>query len=602
MKFPPSLDRIRKRIHTPSEQDATLHQHAEWEKKLVFSLAKSRFPTRQQWGYLPKYLTPKERGIVRMLAIITVAALVFVSVRYYQRHIEILPRPGGTYIEALVGQPQYINPILAQYNDTDMDLVRLLYAGLLRFNEHGNIVTDLAERYEISEDQKTYTIMIQPDLTWHDGEPITADDVIFTVQTIQDPTAKSPLANSFRGVTVERIDELTVAFTIKDPFAPFLSSLTFGILPVHIWGDVPPSAISLSEFNIRPIGSGPYQFDSLQKNKAGDIRSYTVSNFPGYHGEGSYISTITFKLFPDFESAVEAINNRTVQGLSFLPQSLKSELTTKDDIIPYAFRLPQYTAVFFYQKNALLKDLTIRKALTMSVDRDLIVSSVLGSQGMRSDGPIPPGYLGYAADIQGLAFDPDAARKLLDDAGWAHLEGKDIRTKGSTELKFTLTTVDQAEYVQTAELLQQYWRAINVGVEIVTIAQGSFDREVLKTKNYEALLYGELIGYDPDPFPFWHSSQVLGEGLNLSAYVNKDVDKLLADARATNASDVRSQKYIEFQRIIADDLPALFLFSPAYTYPVDEELQGIEADRVTVPADRFNGVTSWYLKTRRVWR
>ncbi|MFC1686969.1 ABC transporter substrate-binding protein [Patescibacteria group bacterium] len=595
-----TLSRIT-RIFKKKSHSLKLEGRGNVEKKIVFSLAKSRLPSFSQLSYLPKYLEHKERSVIRALVLLVVVALVFVGVRYYQRHIEILPDTGGEYVEALIGQPKFINPVLAQDSDTDNDLARLMYSGLLRFNDQMEIVPDLAERFEISEDQKSYTLKLLPDLLWSDEQPITANDVLFTVETIQDPDVSSPLASSLRGVTVELVDDLTIRFTLDEPFAPFLSTLTFGILPVHIWGDVLPSNLGLAEFNIRPVGNGPYQFSSLQKNRAGDIKSYTVSANPHYHDKQPYISKITFKLFPDFQTAIDAAKNRNVDSISFVPRSYESELAGNDDLVLNAFQLPQYTAIFFYQKNDLLKDHALKEALALGIDKEKLLTEVLGGDGVVAHGPIPQGFLGYHKDIKKFDYDVAAAKKLLDDAGWAFLEGETVRKKGDQELRFTLTTVNQSEYVKTAELLQEYWKVLNIEVELNIVEPSRFEREILRQKNYEALLYGELIGFDPDPFPFWHSSQSLGDGLNLPSYFNKEVDTLLEDARKTNNAEERSTKYIEFQNLLMEDLPTIFLYNPSYTYASYEKVKGIETSRITVPADRFNGITEWYIKTRREW-
>ncbi|HCJ52715.1 MAG: hypothetical protein A2898_01690 [Candidatus Kerfeldbacteria bacterium RIFCSPLOWO2_01_FULL_48_11] len=589
-------------LFTRKEHHTLLGGQGEVEKKIVFSLAKSRFPSYAQLHYLPKYLNPRERLALRCLVGLIMIALVFVGIRFYERNVEILPDYGGELVEALIGQPQYINPVLAQTNDTDTDLTRLIYSGLLRFNEQQEIVPDLAEQFEISEDQKSYTLKLRSGLRWSDGEPLTSDDVLFTVETIQDTAVLSPLSPSLRGVTIERLDDLTVRFTLNEPFAPFLTTLTFGILPTHIWGDVLPSNLRLAEYNTRPVGSGPYMFDSLQKNRAGDIRTYTIVPNPYYFGGKPFIPKITFRIFPDFETAMEAAKSRKVDNVSFVPRNLKSELINERDVNFKALLLPQYTAVFFYQKNELLKDKSIREALARAVNKKEILSQALGGDGTIADGPIPQGFVGFHKDIKKYDFDTAAARKVLDDSGWAFLEGETVRKKGSRELRFTLTTVDQPEYVKTAELLKQYWEQIQVGVEVVIIEPSQFEREILRPKKYEALLYGELIGFDPDPFPFWHSSQSLGEGLNLASYFNKQADKLLEEARKINNADERSAKYVEFQNLLIDDLPAIFLYTPSYTYAIDEKVKGVVATRITVPADRFNGITNWYIKTRREWK
>lgn len=581
------------------ERPASLTEQTDLDKKLVFSLAKKRLPGWKQIQYLPQYLSNKEKLIIRCLLALIIISLGFLVIKFYQRHILYLPQNGGNYIEALIGQPSYINPVLAQ-SDIDRDLTKLIYSGLFKYNENLEIVPDLADRYEISEDKKTYTIYLKPNILWHNGNSLLADDVLYTFEIIKDAGFNSPYASSFQGVELQRIDDHTISFTLPEPFAPFLSNLTIGILPGHIWNNVGPTNFRLAEYNTKPVGSGPYKFKELTKDKEGTIKSYKIEKNLNYYNDIPYLNEIAFKFYPDFESAINAINNNNVDGVSYLPKNLKDNLTNKKTLI-HEIQLPQYTAVFFNQKNSLFKNEDVNKALSLGTDKTRILNEALQGQGIIVDAPILEGFLGYHPDIEKFNYDPVRAAAVLDEQGWVIPEDGGLRQKDGSTLQFSLTTVDQPEYLKTAEILIENWEAINVGVELKIMNASRVDKEVIKPRNYEAFLYGEILGSDPDPYAFWHSSQSLNGGLNLSSYFNKDVDKLLEEARQTDNNEERAQKYIEFQNLLIADMPAIFLYSSIYEYPVTKKMNGIDTKRISIPSDRFNGVEDWYLNTKLGW-
>jgi len=571
------------------------------DKKLVISLATHRWPDWQQLQYLPQYLSKKEKVIIRSLLALTLVALGFLIFRFYQRHVEYIPRAGGDYSEALVGQPAYVNPLLAQ-SDVDRDLTRLVYSGLFKYNDQLEVVPDLATGYELSEDKKTYTVHLRPDAAWQNGNAIMADDVVYTFETLADTEYSSPLATNFKGVSIQRIDDQTVSFTLTEPFAPFPSNLTIGLLPAHLWADVSANNFRLAEYNTKPIGSGPFSFKELTKDKSGNVKTYVLVRNNHYYGTKPFLDKITFKLYPDFDTAVTALKNKNVSGLSYLPASYKESLSKDKNISIHSLRLPQYTAVFFNQKNSLLKTKEIKQALAYAVDRQRILTEAIDDDGFLASGPILEGFIGYNPDLKTYGYDPVKAAEILDAAGWKIPDDGGLRQKSGSILQLSLTTVDQPEYLKVANIIQENWEAVGVGVELKILNPARVNQEIIKPKDYEALLYGEILGADPDPYPFWHSSQAAGSGLNLSSYYNKDADKLLEEARQLSDPDQRAQKYIDFQNILVEDEPAVFLYSPAYEYPVDEDIKGITTELITVPSGRLKSIVEWYTKTKLGWK
>lgn len=560
-----------------------------------------RWPSPRQLRYLPRVLSKQEKIILLGLLALFLISGIVLGIRFYLGHTKEVPVSGGEYVEGLVGNPAYINPILAPSNDTDMDISRLVFSGLFEYNEQRELVPDLAESYELSEDQKTYTIHLKNNIKWHDGQPFSSEDVLLTIEAIQNQEIKSPLALNLRGVTAEAPDGSTIILTLTEPFAPFLNSLTFGILPYHIWSDIQPVSFHLAETNLKPIGTGPYKFNSLKKDRSGNIKSYELIRNPDYYQRPAYIEKIRFVFYPDLESLIEAGRDKKVEGLGYVPKESKEFLSKNKEIVSHLLHLPQYTAVFLNQKNQLLKNLDIKQALAYAINKPEIIEQVLKGEGEPIHAPILPGFIGYNPEVKKYEFEPTKAIETLDKAGWALDEESGMRKKDGQELRFTLTTIDQPDFVATANLLKDYWQKIGVGVELRIIDGSRIEKYVIKPRDYEALLVGEIVGTDPDPYSFWHSSQGRDPGLNLSVYVNKDVDQLLEEARKTTDLEQRQMKYLHFQNILADELPALFLYNPTYTYGLNANIKGFNLNRITIPSDRFTNIENWYIKTKREW-
>ncbi len=594
---------IKKQLRTNGRNANNYHSTDQFDRKLVYNLSKKILPSFSQLKLLPRFLSKKEKRVIKILLLMIVICLVLLGGDFYFRHIQIVPAAGGTYMEGLVGVPNYINPILASYNDVDRDLASLIFNGLLRVSSEGVLENDLAESFQISPDRKIYTFKIRDVVFWHDGKPLTVDDVIFTVTCIQDPEWQSQLRSVLGNVQVEKLDEQTLRFVLKEPLSNFLSSLTFGILPQHKWQAIPASNATLAELNKKPVGTGPFQFTSLTKDKNGNIRTYTLKRNDNYFEKPPYLKELIFKFYGDFETATAALANKNIQGLSLLPKEYQSKIEKNKDLRLYSLSLPQYTAVFFNtKKNEALKDPKIRQALAYAVNRQLILQEAVDQKGVIINGPILPGFIGYHPDIKKYPYEPNTAAKLLDEVGWkiattTDEAGTKIRKKGDQSLQITLTTVEKIEYAKAVEIIKANWGAIGISTNIEIITKDRIRPDIIEPRNYQALLYGEII--KADPYPFWHSSQTESPGTNLAIWANREVDKDLEEARTMEDAEAINKKYLHFQDIIAQYVPAIFLYNPIHIYPVDSNIKGITTTTITVPADRFNKITDWYIKTKR---
>lgn len=565
------------------------------ERKLVSTLAKSRVPNIHQLRYLPQILSPGERFLIRVLSGLIVVSLIFLGARAYARNVAHLPRPGGEVVEAIVGNPQYINPILMSTNDVDRDLVRLLYAGLMKRNEKQEVVPDLAESVEISEDSRVYTVHLRPSLTWSNGQPLDADDVLLTFELIQDPLYKSPIRSQFRNVKVERVDERTVRFILAQPSGSFLSNLTVGILPAHLWSDIPPPSFALVEFNLKPIGSGPFVFESLKRDGVtGTVKEYRLIRNERFHGARPYLDRVTFKIYQDIGSATEAVRSKKAESINVVTKEVRDELK---QVKAVDLQMPQYTVVFFNAKRNVLKTIEVRRALIQAIDRQRVIRDVLRGTATLIDGPFASEFPGYAGTLL-PAYNPDEATKVLDAAGWTRPSEGGARKKGNDELALSLTVVDQPEDLLIADIVKENWEKIGAKVEVKAYDPTRIPKEIIKPREYDAFLYGEVLSADGDLYPFWHSSQEQDPGLNLTRFFNKEADELLEELRQTSDPAKVKEKRIAFQRLLAEGLHAVFLFSPYYTHGLAKRIKGFDVKYITTPADRFANVEGWYVKTK----
>lgn len=551
------------------------------------------------------------------LFFVAIGALIALPLASYYHFTKVAPDYGGNTTEGLIGAPKHINPLLAQNNDVDRDLTSLLYAGLVKYNGQGQIENDLAESYDISVDGLTYTFKLRDNLQWHDGQPLTADDVVFTILTVQNADYGSPQRIVWQGVEASNTDDRTVVFKLKNKYAQFLGNATLGILPEHIWGNIKPASFGLSDFNLKPVGSGPYKFSKIRRDSSGNIKSFELTGFEKYRGP--YISKIAFKFYPSEDGLISAYNDGEIDNLGFVSPQKLSSVRFAGQLKVLKLHLPRYFAVFFNQnRSKQLSDKNVRLALNYAADKRKLLEKVLNGNGSIVDSPMLPGITDMPKSVEGYEFNLDKAKQILDDNNWLFPASQSIdqtvREKAPpppknkkekpgepTKLEIKLTTSDWPELVAVGNELKKQWEAIGVRVNFEILPLPEL-QQAIKDRDYEALLFGEVLALDPDPFSFWHSSQKRDPGLNLALYDNKDADKLLEDARQALDRSARLSKYDEFQKIVVKDVPVVFLYSPDYLYAQSAKIKGNDTHLISVPSDRFDTISKWYIETKRVWR
>ena len=646
------------------------------------------------WKHFLKVLSRKEKIIFFALASAFLLSFVFLSTNFYFTRTEEKPSWGGTYTEGVIGSPRFINPIYSSASDVDRDLTELIYSGLMKYDEDGKVIPDLAKDYEILNDGKIYEIGLKNNIFWQDKEKLKADDIIFTIKTIQNPVYKSPIRPNWLGVEVEKVSDLKIRFILKDVYAPFLENLTLKILPKHIWEDISPENFPLSVFNLKPIGSGPFKIGSLDQDKNnGSVKSLDLIRNENYFGKIPFLEQISFRFFSTEKEIISAFNKGEIKG--FAPRSPQNIPKTFFDLNLYSFSLPRYFAIFFNTEMAsILSQKEVRYALNYATNKQEIVKKVLSEKGRVVISPILPEIYGFQSpSIQ--EYNPGKAIEILEEAGFKKVGDERIKTVKKTpvfqfkndlnigsrgtevkelqkclakdkevyegditsyfgeltknavirfqekykseilapwnlekgtgkvskstraklnelcfsnseetiKLKLSLSTIEESSLSEVASILKNQWEAIGIDLEIKTFGLSSLEQDIIKPRNYEMLLFGEVLSLIPDPFPFWHSSLRKDPGLNLASYNNKKSDQLLEQARQALDLSERKEKLEKFQELLIEDSPAIFLYSPDYLYFVSKEIKGIKDNKTIVdPSKRFSNIENWHIKTKRLWK
>ena len=557
-----------------------------------------------------KNLSRTERWIFIAACLIFTTSSIFMAVDLLYRDTNLVPIAGGEYIEGLINQPTFINPVLAGSNGSDRDLIELVFSNLL----------DLAENYKVDEprnstelslrgeNNRTWNIRLKENILWDDGQPITSDDVIFTITTIQDSDSRSPLFSMWQEVKSERVSEREIKLILPETYAFFEATLKeLKIIPKHIFGSVPAANFRLSDFNLEPIGSGPFKFLSFRKERSGFISEYQLIRNEYYFGQKPYLEKIGFKFYQNEEELIKNFNSGVIDGFGGLNQENLSKININHQV--FELRMPRYYAIFFnpYSQD-ILKDKNVRLALNYATDRKELIEKIFDRRAIPVEGPLVLGMKGYAAEIYPQEnFSLEKAEQILETSGW-QLNTEGIREKNINKelkrLEFNLVVPEIPFLVKTAKLVSEDWSEIGVKLNVVVRPSQEVSDEIIKTRNYEMILFGNIFGNgdSPDLSSFWHSSERFYPGLNLALYENKTADSLIQSIRKTLNNTKRQADLASLQSLIIQDRPVIFLYSPHYLYITKNWLKGFDKKFISSASDRFENIEKWYVKTARVFK
>ncbi len=547
-----------------------------------------------------KNFSRQERWVFIVACLVFIVAFIFATTNFFYQNTNLVPILGGEYIEGVVGQPAFINPVLVN-NEPDRDLIELVFSGL----------SDLAENYKMNENGQVWNIRLKENLFWDDGQPITTDDVIFTVKTIQDPDSHSPLSSMWQGVNAERISEREIKLTLPETYAFFENTLKeLKIIPKHVFGSIPVANFRLSDYNLEPVGNGPFKFLSFKKERSGFISKYQLIRNEYYFGQKPYLEKIVLKFYQNEEELIKTFNSGAIDGLGGISNGAKIKINHQ----AFELRMLRYYAIFFNPHGQdILGDKNVRLALNYATDRKKLVEKIFDNRALLVEGPLILGMKGYTAEVYPKEnFSLEKASQVLEASGW-QLNSEGIREKKKKErgkreeterLEFNLVVPEIPFLIETAQLIQEDWSRIGVKLNLIIKPVADVNDEIIKTRNYEMLIFGNIFGSgdSPDLSSFWHSSERFYPGLNLALYENKSADTLIESIRKNLNNEKRQRDLATLQSLIIQDMPAIFLFSPHYLYITKSWLKGFDEKFISRPSERFKNVEKWYVKTARVFK
>ncbi len=512
------------------------------------------------------------------------------------RETVAVPVHGGLYTEGVIGTPQFLNPFLAS-SDADRDISGLLFEGLSTLLPDGSIQPALAEKWEVSPSGTVYTCTLRSNAYWHDGEPVTTVDVLFTLNLLR--SSDFPTISSLRGlwarVQAQALDDRRVRFILERPYAPFLSYTTLPLLPAHLLQKVPPEDLLTHPFHLHPVGTGPFRFVRLEEGEDG-IPVLELEANPLYYRGLPYLEGVHFRYYRDEGLLVEALLQGEVDGAFGLSRSALERLAGRADLVAYRTYLQAYNILFLNTRSPFLGDRRVRQALALGLDRTALLKDL---EAFPASGPISPISWAYKPDLPAFPYDPARAAELLEEAGWWDRNSDGVRERDIRSLELVLLTRDTpSERVVLANRIKQQLAPLGISVHVAVVSPETFRRR-LAERDFDLLLYGRgQLGRDPDEFVLWHSSQIGPEGSNLSSLQNETIDRLLEQGRTTLDRDLRIPIYWQFQEQFVREVPAIPLYYPVYTYILPAHLQGVELSPLNEPGERFRTIAGWYLKTQ----
>jgi len=528
-----------------------------------------------------KALTQKERVVLIGAAVVLIFSSVTGLALAIQDSSEWVAVAGGSYKEGVLGQPIAVNPIISA-NQIDQDISRLIYSNLF----------DLIDDYEIEQEGRVYVLKLKESLLWDNGQPLTSDDVIFTIETIQDPDSQSPLAKNWKGVVAERVSELRVRLALPTPYVFFIQNIKkLPIIPVHIFGNIPAANLRLSSYNLEPVGSGPYRFESFTKRRDGFISQYRLAVNDNYHGQKPFIEDFYFVFYEEEQNLIKDFLLRNIDGFGSLIPFDTSSLPPNNVVINH-IPMPRYYSIFFNPNvNPTLKKEDFRYGLTAAINKRAILQEVFENRVELIDGPLG-NFLESDGNKNRINYNPEEARRRLES----------LKTE---KIEVTIVVPEIEFLKKTAEMIKEDWLSVGIDeVSLVTLPSNELLESVIRSNNYEMILFGNALEHPLDLFPFWHSSQRFYPGLNLSLYKNSRVDNLIEETRQAEDEDEQRLLAGLAQDLIVEETPAIFLFSIPYTYIHTKHLEGFLFDSyeefIITPSDRFIGVNDWHVARARV--
>lgn len=507
-----------------------------------------------------------------------------------------VPTAGGSFVEGVVGAPNALNPLFSDAYPVDRELVDLVFDGLTTFDASGKLVPVLAEQWTVGEDGRSVRFLLREGLTWHDGEPVTANDVAFTYGLMQDATfpGSAALQTLWQTVTINVIDARTVDFILAAPYAPFLEATTRGILPAHILEGETAVSLLTHPFNQSPIGTGPFMVETDQDwRQTGRL---LLSPNPDHFQQGTQLAHLEFRFFPDERSLLDAFANGDVQAVNHISDEMLPEIAAEAHVRLFTATDERLTVLLFNQRQEAenkLQSVTMRQALAFGMDRQAVLDQVLNGQGVLLEGPyLPNSWLYQPAAYTAYSNQPEQAIARLEENGWLVPEGQVMRWREGDPLSIRLVALRQDEGLVTAVVDQ--WATLGIDVQVNLYSSLNELQQTLTNGDFDAAVVDVVPSLDPDLYDFW-SQEAIVRGQNYGGWNNRRASEALEAARQLWRVDERRPYYESFLRFYDAELPALTLYQHVTTYALSSEVNLAEIGLVERPRDRYQTFAQWFL-------
>ncbi len=503
------------------------------------------------------------------------------------------PASADAYVSAGIGDARILIPFLAD-DTASASVCGLVYNGLTKIDKDLNVVGDLALSWDIEEGGRAITFRLRKNVLWHDGEPFTADDVVFTYRAILDPAVGCPYISNFKDIKdIKALDAYTVRFEFEQPYAPALVKLGMGIIPEHVFEL--DRDIRRSKYARAPIGTGPYRFSKWE------IGQYMVLEAnPDYFEHVPGIKRYVYRLIPDQSVQFLELLSDGIDSMDLNPYQFRFRAGTaefRSRIAKYEYLSHSYTYIGYNLNDPLFSDVRVRRALSYAINIKEVIDAALLGLGEPCTGPFLKGSPFYDDSVRGYDFDPEKAASLLREAGWADTDGDGVLEKDGEEFRFIIATNQGSQAREdAATIVQRQWARVGVKAEIQVIAWSAFLDQFIDKKNFQAVILGWTLPVDPDPDPVWHSEAMRPGGLNFVSYSNKRVDELIEEGRRQFDPEKRKKIYNEIHLLISEDAPYTFLFFPYATPAINKRFHGIEP----APAGIGYNFIDWYVDPKEV--
>jgi len=514
-----------------------------------------------------------------------------------------LPAAGGIFVEGIVGAPEYLNPLLSDGYPVDQEIINLIFDGLTVNDATGKPAPALAQSWSISEDGRSVRFILRRDVSWHDGEPFTAEDVAFTYGLLQEDAFPGPAALKalWQSVTIEIIDSSSIEFNLAEPYAPFIQATTRGILPAHLLQGVTAANLAHAAFNDNPVGTGPFMIIPGQDWRRTQRLRLTPN--PVQWRQGTKINGVEFRFFPDQATLLRAFETGDIHAINRVDVARLPAIAAMPGARLFTAPAPTTTVLLFNLTDSAsppIRDVDVRRALAYAVDRPALRDEVLNGQAIPLEGPFPSTSWAYNPLLLTLYESrPLSATALLESSGWLQLAEGATRVREGRPLELRLLALAGTTNARLAEAIAAQWSKVGVSAQLTRPSDPAQFRQALADRQFDAAIVNVSLAGDPDLYDFWSQEAIL-EGQGYAGWNNRRASEALENGRREWDFETRRTYYDAFLRYFDEDLPALTLFQQVRTYALSAEVNQADVGRIDQARDRFETFADWFLLYREV--